>query len=81
MYDNGPPSLLNMSMQTYDNNNYPHDDYSHQETPKPFDLSQVTNEIPYYDLPAALMCLLVKVNLSPEREGESQRIGLFVLKG
>ena len=64
MYDNGRPPLMPMpmQMQSYDNNNYPHDDYSHPEPPKPFDLSQVTNEIPYYDLPAGLMCLSVKVN-------------------
>ena len=54
-----------MSMpMPYDNNQ--HDDYAnHMHSnfeEQPFDLKMVTNEIPYYDLPAGLMCLLVKVS-------------------
>lgn len=63
MYDNAPPSLMSMSMPHYDNNNQ-HDDYGNNmntNIEQPFDLSMVTDEIPYYDLPAGLMCLLVKV--------------------
>ncbi len=52
-------------MSHYDNNNQ-HDDYrnnnnNNSKIEQPFDLNMVTNEIPYYDLPAGLMCLLVKV--------------------
>jgi hypothetical protein len=49
-------------MSHYDNNQ--HDDYGNSMNTKveqTFDLSMVTDEIPYYDLPAGLMCLLVKV--------------------
>lgn len=52
-------------MSHYDNNNNnQHDDYGNSINTimeQPFDLSMVTNDIPYYDLPAGLMCLLVKV--------------------
>jgi len=54
---------MSMPMSHYDNNNQ-HDDYRNNNNSKieqPFDLNMVTNEIPYYDLPAGLMCLLVKV--------------------
>ena len=50
---------MSMGMPSYENN--PHEDYEHLEEPSPFDLEQVVNEIPYYELPAGLMCLLVKV--------------------
>ena len=66
MYDIPPPSLMSMPIATYDNgNNNPnhsyllgHDDYCDDQS---FDIKLVTHEIPYYDLPAGLMCLLVKV--------------------
>jgi hypothetical protein len=69
-YDNAPPALMSMSMpmsSSYENN--PHDEYEHLDEPLPppppqFDLEQVVNEIPYYDLPAGLMCLLIKVRRS-----------------
>ena len=63
MYDNAPPALMSMSMSHYDNNSQ-HDDYGNSmntNIEQPFDLSMVTDDIPYYDLPAGLMCLLVKV--------------------
>jgi len=57
-----------MPISQYDNNNNnnnnQHDDYrtnNNSKIEQPFDLNMVTNEIPYYDLPAGLMCLLVKV--------------------
>lgn len=97
MFDNPPPSLMSMSMPSYDNtnnggnnNNYhshnhhqhhqhSHQPYQHQQMQhghdsyvhhphsmhgeeQIFDIKRVSNEIPYYDLPAGLMCLLVKVN-------------------
>lgn len=58
---------MSMPMSHYDdnnNNNNQHDDYGSSMSTKsdePFDLSMVVNDIPYYDLPAGLMCLLVKV--------------------
>lgn len=58
---------MSMPISHYDNNNNnnnQHDDYRNNNNSKieqPFDLSMVTNDIPYYDLPAGLMCLLVKV--------------------
>ena len=65
MYENAPPALMSMAMSRYDNNNQ-HDDYAdsmNTDVEPPFDLSMVTNSIPYYDLPAGLMCLLVKVTV------------------
>jgi hypothetical protein len=68
MYDNNPPALMSMPVSHYDNNNNnnnnnnnQHDDYRNAKIDPPFDLNMVANEIPYYDLPAGLMCLLVKV--------------------
>jgi hypothetical protein len=66
IYENTPPALMSMSMPMshYDNNNNnnnQHDDYRNAKIEQPFDLNMVTDEIPYYDLPAGLMCLLVKV--------------------
>lgn len=68
MYDHGPPSLMSMHPPHHDNNNnqqqqQQHDDYRNFQTEQPFDLNMVMDEIPYYDLPAGLMCLLVKVIL------------------
>ena len=53
---------MSMPMSSYENN--PHDEYEHVDEPPLFDLEQVVNEIPYYDLPAGLMCLLIKVGRS-----------------
>ena len=67
-YDNFPPSLMFMSTSHYDNNNSnQYDDYRNSQNEQTFDLHIVTDEIPYFDLPAGLMCLLVKVK-SFERE-------------
>lgn len=70
MFDHGPPALMSMAAPHHENNNnnnqqqQQHDDYRNfHQMEKPFDLSMVTNEIPYYDLPAGLMCLLVKVSV------------------
>jgi hypothetical protein len=58
---------MSMPVSHYDNNNNnnnQHDDYGNSVNTKleqPFDLRMVTDDIPYYDLPAGLMCLLVKV--------------------
>ncbi|CAF1150714.1 unnamed protein product [Adineta steineri] len=63
IYDNTPPALMSMPISHYDNNNQ-HDDYGNNNMnthiEPPFDLNMVTDEIPYYDLPAGLMCLLVR---------------------
>ena len=68
MYENAPPSLMSMSMPIPQYETNQHDDYGNGMHSKiideTFDLSMVTNEIPYYDLPAGLMCLLVKVSTS-----------------
>jgi hypothetical protein len=56
---------MSMPVSHYDNNNQ-HDDYGNNTNTnieQPFDLNMVTNDIPYYDLPAGLMCLLVKVKI------------------
>ncbi len=52
-----------MPISHYDNTNNQHDDYRNNNSniEQPFDLSMVANDIPYYDLPAGLMCSLVKV--------------------
>ena len=68
MFDHGPPALMSMPPSHHENNNnnnqQQHDDYRNfHQVEKPFDLNMVTNEIPYYDLPAGLMCLLVKVSV------------------
>jgi len=58
---------MSMPISHYDNNNNnnnQHDDYGNSinsTIEQPFDLSMVADDIPYYDLPAGLMCLLVKV--------------------
>ncbi len=55
---------MSMSMSHYENNNNQHDDYRNSNIEQPFDLSMVIDDIPYYDLPAGLMCLLVKVKFN-----------------
>ncbi len=55
---------MSMSMPHYENNNNQHDDYRNSNIEQPFDLSMVIDDIPYYDLPAGLMCLLVKVKFN-----------------
>jgi hypothetical protein len=65
IYENAPPALMSMPMSHYDNNNQ-HDDYGNNintTIEPPFDLNMVANDISYYDLPAGLMCLLVKVKI------------------
>ena len=60
---------MSMPMSHYDNNNQ-HDDYGNNintNIEQPFDLNMVTNDIPYYDLPAGLMCLLVKVKINQKK--------------
>lgn len=56
---------MSMPMSHYDNNNNNQlDDFGNNMNTmieQPFDLNMVTNDIPYYDLPAGLMCLNVKV--------------------
>ena len=73
MYDNAPPALMSMPMSHYDNNgnnnnnnnnNNQHDDYRNAKIDQTFDLNMVANEIPYYDLPAGLMCYVVKVKMN-----------------
>ena len=56
---------MSMPIPQYETNQ--HDDYGNGMNSKieqAFDLSMVTNDVPYYDLPAGLMCLLVKVSTS-----------------
>ncbi|CAF4807941.1 unnamed protein product, partial [Rotaria socialis] len=53
---------MSMPISHYDNNNQ-HEDYANTmntTVEQSFDLSMVANDIPYYDLPAGLLCLLVK---------------------
>ena len=72
IYENTPPALMSMPISHYDNNNdninnIKHDDYGNgtsAQVEQAFDLSMVTTDIPYYDLPAGLMCLLVTVKLN-----------------
>ncbi|CAF5219001.1 unnamed protein product, partial [Rotaria magnacalcarata] len=63
IYENTPPALMSMPISHYDNNNNQHEDYGdtmNTKVEQSFDLSMVANDIPYYDLPAGLLCLLVK---------------------
>jgi len=58
---------MSMPISHYDNNNNQHGDYRNNINSKieqPFDLSMVADDIPYHDLPAGLMCLLVKVKIN-----------------
>ena len=70
IYENTPPALMSMPISHYDNNNdnnIQHDDYGNSlsaQMEQPFDLSMVITDMPYFDLPAGLMCSLVKVKFN-----------------
>jgi hypothetical protein len=62
MFENAPPALMSMPVPHYDNNQ--HDDYvdtSMVEQEQKFDWNLLATDVPYFDLPAGLMCPLLKV--------------------